>query len=1309
MSSSDRKQDLGDLFSQRRSAAAAKQKQQQSQSQQPSEGQSSSNSRASSLLDIQAEQERERHHPRDNHHSHSSSGGGGGGGGRQRGGAGDEPERRNRNSRSPNRRSYESQQGGSNNNNSSIHASSNNNNNNNNSGGQRRMNAGRGGRPPNRGSYDHLPLEQGVICSLKESFGFIRCADRPEEIFFHYSELVGCRSDELNMEEEVEFRVQVRGDDKLAALQVRVLEKGTIVWETEEEPGVRHQGVVERPARTDTRGFAASNSDGTIRILVAAAVDPNHSNAEEEATVINAVLSADAPSIRFRNNDYQPAVVEEQEKTQDFRSSGGGSSAGAVLRLSKGDIVEFSVVTDRRTKNKYARGIMLLQSERERARKAREEELLASATVEQGVVTSLKSDYGFLRSNRRREQVYFHYSNVLMPEQSEDFILKEGQDMSFLVVVESNGEDGQKRRVSARGVELLPRGSVVFANMLAMGVTGVVTRCPHPVDSGHNDEVAGMIQLTEPLHDKDEDGADVVVSQVLLSPKDSPGGDFSYRSGAAVGVWIREGDTLLFDVTKDIADGTYRASPTKCLEPLASLTEEGNDDVVKEDEPKLPPAVRLVNLSLVSRAEGVVHAIKDNYGFIHYAERIVDVHFRLYEMLPDELQADLQRNLGYTSPGKKPLRLEVGSEVQFDLSLHGKVSAPSARGGRNAKSPQERENLKAQRLLLVPAGTVKHDKILAIGVKGDVTKEDPKQPHAGTIDLDQEIQLMTMAERYPLVAKMIETFLDNSQPALIYPDLMSLKESDVVIEMAQTMGKGKLECIFIPFAADLSHPGRLCIRKISPPDADANVKDTAEGDKKGPTIDDDTHASDEGVSETNAGRGKSTPSRKKGHNNKIQIVKTVRYDKHSLAEKFKDVMPPSEGDIVICDVVQSRKTGQVSLANVSIIERKSGEELDAAAVPKKNGNLGIVKEIAQSRQYGFISVFDENSSKAELLFFHMNDIVQESDGENCTASTRKQVTLHKGDEVKFDYGREKNGKKVAKNVEVVPKGTVPIKVEKSACSGYVVMVPSRTTIANSPPRHSGSNSSAASGSRWDNVKVDSKSASTTTTELGSILLIEDPEKVFATNVASSNKKDDGVTTTDVSVSQSSNGAMGEDGTVPEKENAKPEHTTSPVFRVSYTNSVVAHGPGPEGSITPRRGDLVSFLKAKSGGGVRDVRVVKSAAATFVKGRLEDIVLPQSGSDRHGIAKFIVGDGDTSECYPVDLTEVVSCNASALKEKEPVEGILHDGKIYGVCRISDIHLESKLGSSHKERPKLNLTVRKDRGGTIMAQSMMAKVS
>ena len=51
-------------------------------------------------------------------------------------------------------------------------------------------------------------------------------------------------------------------------------------------------------------------------------------------------------------------------------------------------------------------------------------------------------------------------------------------------------------------------------------------------------------------------------------------------------------------------------------------------------------------------------------------------------------------------------------------------------------------------------------------------------------------------------------------------------------------------------------------------------------------------------------------------------------------------------------------------------------------------------------------------------------------------------------------------------------------------------------------------------------------------------------------------------------------------------------------------------------------------------------------------------------------------------------------------------------LFTVCRVTDLYLDSKVGTGKKERPRLNLTVKKElqgMGGKIVAQSGLAKVS
>ena len=53
------------------------------------------------------------------------------------------------------------------------------------------------------------PMSQGVVCSLKENFGFIERSDVVREIFFHYSEYDGNIA-ELVLGDDVEFNIQTR-------------------------------------------------------------------------------------------------------------------------------------------------------------------------------------------------------------------------------------------------------------------------------------------------------------------------------------------------------------------------------------------------------------------------------------------------------------------------------------------------------------------------------------------------------------------------------------------------------------------------------------------------------------------------------------------------------------------------------------------------------------------------------------------------------------------------------------------------------------------------------------------------------------------------------------------------------------------------------------------------------------------------------------------------------------------------------------------------------------------------------------------
>jgi cold shock CspA family protein len=904
---------------------------------------------------------------------------------------------------------------------------------------------------------------------------------------------------------------------------------------------------------------------------------------------------------------------------------------------------------------------------------------------EEGMVISLNNGYGFLKTNKRVEHVYFHFSHLSTPKDEKDFEVKKGQEMKFLVITET--VDGQSK-CAARRLECLPKGSVQFHNLVAKGVKGTVTMCPRPPsagnDRGYADDKNGSIRLLAPLFDNDSDGKEMEIRDVSFEFNDAPGGIYTFqqRGTPTNGLWILEGDVLLFDVVKELADGSYQAAPTDHKLAIGGAVEEPQGDIAGMES---AACIRLVACSLVSRAEGTMHTLKEQggYGFISFAERPVDAHFNTYNLMPEELASDLRKQLGYPGDEVKP---KVGVGAHFDICAHGTVHS-NGRGGGNRRRPDvhERENVKAHRILLLPPSAVPMTKILAKGAKGVIKSADMKELYAGFLDIDDDITPMSLEERHPLVAKMIDSFIaESAEPhgrqQLVYKDVLSVKDDEVVVEMLQIKARGVLTYDHIPVAGMDPRSGRLIIKRVK----ESSV----------------SQIMDEDVPATSNARKK-----KQGNN---CPNKAIRFDKASLSGELKEDLPPNAGDIITCDVVQNRRTGKIIVQNLKIVERSELGAEGATRIPSDYSNstgLGVVQNIVPKSGFGFISVLDEKAVRQELLFFSL-----------AKDNNSKKTQFRKGDEVKFHFGIDpKTGKPMAQNVELVPIGTIPSRPSKNACRGIILMEPTHTSLSDTPLRkaHSGD----SSGGRWANTKEVPHKVQGEIHENGVILLLEDVSGMFSKKRAyqkrTSSGSRDSADDNSVGDAGADNESLGDDRSVDSMVSSDGSQTGALLSHLTYKAGAIAiHGTGAasgiESSTHPKRGDIVSFVKARKGMKVRDVRIEKRKAATFVRGRLENIKVQDTGeaTKNAGSATFIAAT-EKEERYDVELRELVSCDAALLKDKQQVEGILHEGEIYGVCRTSDLYLESKLGTSRNERPKLNLAVKKDRGGKIFAQSHMAK--
>ncbi|KAL3807241.1 hypothetical protein ACHAXA_007974 [Cyclostephanos tholiformis] len=740
-------------------------------------------------------------------------------------------------------------------------------------------------------------------------------------------------------------------------------------------------------------------------------------------------------------------------------------------------------------------------------------------------------------------------------------------------------------------------------------------------------------------------------------------------------------------------------------------------------------AVRLIEPSLCGRAEGVVRSVHDNYGFVSLAERKVDAYFSFLDM------------------------------ISTTTSTGGAGGGGGGGGGRyNKQQGGERESLRARRIHILPGGTVREKILIESGVRATVSRDDIKQPFVGTMELSEPLTVES-AQRHPLVARLLAEISGGKfgPGGATFHDALSDADAQVVIAMVNA--RHDLEWSYAGPENAPADTNGLRLR-IAPKDIDGVIdpiptmpayEASISNDAENVASDDGAGASKEGESDgivkgdmTSSERAaptvfgvevKQDSQKKKGR--KAKVIKSVRFDKSS----FQDISvgPLIAGDIVTCDVFLSRRTGSITVENISVVEMV---ERNAAVVSDGDGGTenpirrfgltGFVTEVVQSRQFGFITAVDENGFKTgEHVFFHFSEVEsgqgEAQDGISQPPGRKKfakvDVIIDKGEEVKFDVGPGKNGKLNATNIHVLPRGTLKFqpKVDtSSSCTGYILIEPSYTSLVHTPSNVVSQSSGPAAGvGRWANVRDDkSLTKPASIMKEGVIMLLSDPSNLFSLHLDDDSlDKKFVVNSTHMSVSydlganKNSRTDAGNDESKDNNYNDTPSVVGTHIgYKLSSTAArVFATGGGANRSDRPRRGDLVSFSKTRGARIVKDLRLEKRGAATSVVGLLIDI-------DRdNDSALFVSSENDTR--YEIKLTEVVSCDKSLLKDKEQVDGILHEGKIFGVCRAKDISLASSFGrnsgaisSGLKDRPKLNLTVKKElqgMGGQIMAQSRMAK--
>lgn len=260
----------------------------------------------------------------------------------------------------------------------------------------------------------HPVKYRGVVCSMKDTFGFIERADVVKEIFFHFSETDN--TIELRPGDDVEFIIQTR-NGKEVACNIARLPPGSVIFE---------------------------DVDSTIyKGQVLKSLDRNNQLRQQN----NDPLPG---RIRYRAADHSEVEVPFGDKDQkgDFT-------------LRHGDWVQFLLATDRRDQLQRATSISLLD----------ETFQVSGEKREQGVVASLKEGFGFLRCVERNIRLFFHFTEVL--DTSREICV---DDEVEFTVIQDPGSSFANTRQSAIRIKHLPVGTVKFETLIESNVEGIVSR-----------------------------------------------------------------------------------------------------------------------------------------------------------------------------------------------------------------------------------------------------------------------------------------------------------------------------------------------------------------------------------------------------------------------------------------------------------------------------------------------------------------------------------------------------------------------------------------------------------------------------------------------------------------------------------------------------------------------------------------------------------------------------------------------------------------------------------------------------------------
>ena len=429
-------------------------------------------------------------------------------------------------------------------------------------------------------------------------------------------------------------------------------------------PGIRETGIIEKLLHSygfiqccDRQArlfFHFSQFDGNIEHLkIGDPVEFEMTYDRRTGKPIASLVSKIAPEVVMSEERVIGTVTTETHKDAETKNEVHGrisyenrgecfflpftqSDVEGNVTLASGDKVSFQMATMQRSGTLVARTIRL--------------ENPAAPVKYQGVINSLKDNFGFIERADVVREIFFHVSEMNGGDSVTPHL---GDDVEFTIQTR-NGKE------VACSITVLPSGTVVFEDVGTEWHKGQVLK---PLDKKFAANAAANggspPNEGEVLNGRVKyRGADRSEEEVQFGEKDQVG-DFT----------LKHGDWVKFVIAVDRRDKLKRATKIELLDESFEVSDE-------------------------RREQGMVQALKDGFGFIRCAERDARMFFHFSEVLdvkrtiavgdevtftvandPNNMQKQLAIRIKHLEPGTVKFDLVIAKDVSGTVDQEPAASA----------------------------------------------------------------------------------------------------------------------------------------------------------------------------------------------------------------------------------------------------------------------------------------------------------------------------------------------------------------------------------------------------------------------------------------------------------------------------------------------------------------------------------------------------------------------------------------------------------------------------------------------------------